>query len=458
MDFLNPLPTSRILILGGGVTGSALVRFLRSRGVENIYVFDEREISVEAISISTELPAEADLAIVSPGWKKNHPLVLEIQSRGIEILSEVDFAWRVRSVLAPNQRWIALTGTNGKTTTVQMVESIISASHLTGVACGNVGTSVIEAVAKDQPYDVLALELSSFQIEWSNEARFESAAILNIADDHIDWHGSFDEYANAKIKLLNSAQQAVLAGGDPEIVLRSTSWSGPKYFFSLDTPAIGEIGLVENLIVDRAFIKPGADAEVIAELLDINPAVPHNVLNAMAAAGLALSVGISYEAIKRGINEFKPDHHRLEVVHTGQEIEWVNDSKATNPHAAIAALGSYLSIVWIAGGLAKGARMEELAARMGSRIRAAILIGQDRELIAAALKSSAPEVEISYVDKVSTAENLMDEVVAKAKELARPGDTVLLAPACASMDQFNSYAHRGECFVASVKRLVADAS
>jgi UDP-N-acetylmuramoylalanine--D-glutamate ligase len=458
MDFLNSLPTSRILILGGGVTGSALVRFLRSRGVENIYVFDEREISVEAISISTELPAAADLAIVSPGWKKNHPLVVEIQSRGIEMLSEVDFAWRVRCELAPNQRWIALTGTNGKTTTVQMVESIISTSHLTGVACGNVGTSVIEAVAKDEPYDLLALELSSFQIEWSNEARFESTAILNIADDHIDWHGSFDEYANAKIKLLNSAKQAVLAGGDPEIVLRSTSWSGPKVFFSLDTPAIGEIGLVENLIVDRAFIKPGADAEVIAELLDINPAVPHNVLNAMAAAGLALSVGISYEAIKRGLIGFKPDHHRLEVVHTGQEIEWVNDSKATNPHAAIAALGSYLSIVWIAGGLAKGARMEELAARMGSRIRAAILIGQDRELIAAALKTSAPEVEISYVDKVSTAENLMDEVVAKAKELARPGDTVLLAPACASMDQFNSYAHRGDCFIASVKRLVADAS
>jgi UDP-N-acetylmuramoylalanine--D-glutamate ligase len=458
MSFIESLADSHIVILGGGVTGASLVRFLRTHGATNLYLFDDGESSIEDISPASELPARADLAIVSPGWKPSHPLVEEIRRRQIELIGEVDFAWRVRSEIAPQQKWVAITGTNGKTTTIQMVESIINSSHLAGVACGNVGRSVIDAVSEAHPYDVLALELSSFQIEWMREAQFISVSILNIADDHIDWHGSFDNYANAKMRLLEFTQLAVLGTTDSEVLARSSAWNGRKIFYSFGTPNLGEIGLVENLIIDRAFIADGADAEVVAELGDINPAVPHNVLNAMAASGITLSLGISYTAIKAGLSLFAPDRHRLELIAQERGISWVDDSKATNPHAAMAALGSYLSVIWVAGGLAKGARMDSLIQKMGSRIRAAVLIGQDRELIASALKEFAPEVPIHFVEKQSTPAQLMDDVVLIAQSLARDGDVVLLAPACASMDQFRSYAQRGELFAQSVKKLVKSAS
>jgi UDP-N-acetylmuramoylalanine--D-glutamate ligase len=200
-------------------------------------------------------------------------------------------------------------------------------------------------------------------------------------------------------------------------------------------------------------VKSSESAEVIADLSDIKPAVPHNVLNAMAAAGIALSVGVSHPQITTGIRSFKLDHHRIELVKTADGIDWVDDSKATNPHAAKAALGSFLSNIWIAGGLAKGAKMADLVAKSAPRIKAAILIGTDRELIAAELAKAVPNIEIYRIDKTGTAQELMEAVVLKAKELAVKGDTVLLAPACASMDQFKSYAERGDLFAQAVKRL-----
>ena len=454
MSFLSELPSKKILVVGAGVTGSAVVRYLQSIGHKNFIILDERAAEVEGVSVVNKILAPSfDLAIVSPGWKQENPIFADLRQASVEIIGELDFAWRLRQEIAPEQKWLALTGTNGKTTTVQMVESIFQAAGIHGIACGNVGTTVIEALQTDPIHDVLVIELSSFQIQWSNEARFETVAILNLADDHIDWHGSFESYANAKISLLEMSKRAVLNLSDPEIVLRSTSWNGEKIFFGLDTPNSGEVGLVENLLVDRAFSESDSAAEVIAELTDINPAVPHNVMNALAAAALALSYGISHESVRAGLSSFMPDHHRLELVHESNGISWVNDSKATNPHAALAALGSYLSVIWIAGGLAKGARMDSLISRAASRVKAAILIGEDREIIASSLKNIAPEIPVFFIDKSGTSMAMMEAVVAKAAELAESGDTVLLAPACASMDQFTSYAQRGEFFAQSVKRL-----
>ena len=456
MSFLSELPSQRILVVGAGVTGKAVVQFLREVGNSHITVLDEKNGEIAgALLVPALTHTDFDLAIVSPGWKRESAIFAELTKAGIEIISELDFAWRVKVETAPNQKWLALTGTNGKTTTVQMVESIFKSAQVQGIACGNVGTTVIEALATNPPLDVLVIELSSFQIEWSSEARFETVAILNISDDHIDWHGSFDNYANAKISLLHKAQMAILNLSDPEIVLRSASWNGHKIFFSLDTPGVNEVGLVENLLIDRAFSDSDSAAEVIAELADINPAVPHNVMNALAAAALALSYGISHESVRAGLTSFAPDRHRLELIHEGDGISWVDDSKATNPHAALAALGSYLSVIWIAGGLAKGARMDHLISRAASRVKAAILIGTDRDLIAASLKECAPDIPIFLIDKSTTSQAMMDAVIVKARELAVSGDTVLLAPACASMDQFTSYAQRGEFFTNSVKGLLA---
>jgi len=447
---LSEILTSPVAVIGAGVTGRSVADFLSARGV-SFTLFDERAGEGVEQQLGTQ---EFAWAIVSPGWKRDHAMLLALEANGAQLISEIDFAWLVKCELNPTQRWIALTGTNGKTTTVQMVESIFTAAGVRGKACGNVGNSVIQTLMEDSTLDILALELSSFQIDWSELPTFTAVAILNIAEDHIDWHGDFDAYANAKLKLLQQTDLAVLNALDPEIINRSLSWNGRRVIFSLDTPRPGEIGLVENLLVDRAFVDSPELAESFAELSEIQPSVPHNVLNAMAASGLALALGISHQQVNEGLRNFTLDRHRLELIVERDEIRWINDSKATNPHAARAALSSVESCIWIAGGLAKGATMDDLVLAMRKRIRAAVLIGKDRDLIAQSLKEHAPEIPVFLIDG-SSAEELMGAVVRQAAALAEPGDVVLLAPACASMDQFTSYAHRGDAFRDAVQALLS---
>jgi UDP-N-acetylmuramoylalanine--D-glutamate ligase len=456
MSYISQLKAKKILIIGAGATGSAVASYLKSVG-SNFEIFDESQSEnpqQEVVSQIADFSAY-QLAIVSPGWKLEHPIIQNLKAKSVEIISEIDFAWNLKNELNPNQKWLGLTGTNGKTTTVQMLESILTTAGVSAIACGNVGTTATEAVTSANKFVVLALELSSFQISWSSLPQYEAVAILNIAQDHIDWHGTFDEYANAKIKLLSQAKSAVLNRNDPEIILRGAGWGGHKIFFGFDTPQAGEIGIVEELIIDRAFVTSTDSAEVIAELSDVKPAVPHNVANAMAAAGLALAIGVPHPLIKSGIANFKLDKHRLQTVLAKDGVDWVNDSKATNPHAATASLLSHLSNIWIAGGLAKGAKMDELIIRTASRIKAAIIIGKDGEIIAQALAKHAPDIAIHRIASSSSASDLMDQVVKCAQEISSLGDTVLLAPACASMDQFSSYAERGDLFADSVYRLVS---
>ncbi len=449
MNFVQSLAGKNCLVIGAGGTGMACHTALSDFGA-NSKLFDEK---VKAGSdVINQIPAGLELAIVSPGWREDHPVFTQLRSDGVEILSEIDFAWKVKQVLAPSQKWIALSGTNGKTTTINMVESIFKAAKINGAACGNVGKTVIASVCAKKPLDFLAIELSSFQIHWSNLPEYESVAVLNIAEDHIDWHGSFEAYAQAKLKLLQHSKKMILNKADPELIRRASN--DVIIWFSLDTPNAGELGVVDNLLIDRAFSASPSQANEIAELVDITPTVPHNVLNALAAAALALSIGIKYEDIKIGIKNFTPDHHRMELILSKNEIKWIDDSKATNPHAAAASLLSNFKVIWIAGGLAKGASMGELVKRCASRIKAVILIGEDRELIAKAVGEHLPSVQVVRVDLKSDGENLMNDVVNAAIKLAQPGDTVLLAPACASMDQFDSYVQRGELFSQAVKAQV----
>ena len=457
-SFLTELSKQRTVILGGGVTGKSLREFLVSHSLSVIVIDEKKSEHGEILKLTDEMASNVDLAIVSPGWRIDHPFVELLKKFNVSILSEIDFAWQVKNEIAPHQRWIGLTGTNGKTTTIQMVESIFSHGHINGKACGNVGDTVIDAVIHKPAYDYLALELSSFQLEWSSMARYEAGAILNIAEDHIDWHGSFENYSKSKLKLL-AASKIPIVNGDDEASMNSVkSLAATPVYFTLNTPARGSVGLVENLLIDRAFVGSG-DAEVLCELLDIQPAVPHNVANALAAGALCRAIGISSEVVQRGIKNFKLDHHRLEKVLVHNEITWINDSKATNPHAALAALHSQTKTVWIAGGLAKGASMAELIQRGQSRITAAILIGTDAPIIESELHKSAPHIPIFRVgaDSSLKGEALMEKVVMQAKEIAKPGESVLLAPACASMDQFTSYADRGNLFVQAVRKLVANA-
>jgi UDP-N-acetylmuramoylalanine--D-glutamate ligase len=218
--------------------------------------------------------------------------------------------------------------------------------------------------------------------------------------------------------------------------------------------------LVEELLVDRAFVADVQEAQVFAELTEIIPTVPHQISNALAAAGLAATIGISHENIRAALSSFKSGAHRIEKVGAANEVTWIDDSKATNPHAAEASILSNFSVIWIAGGLAKGAHMQSLVERASSRLKAAILIGADRNLIAAELEKSAPNVPILLIDAPaqyqpgSASNEFMETIVAKARELSAPGDCVLLAPACASMDQFLSYADRGDRFQQAVKKVI----
>jgi UDP-N-acetylmuramoylalanine--D-glutamate ligase len=388
-------------------------------------------------------------AVVSPGWRVDHPLISLVRGAGIELISEIDLAWKVKEQICPNQRWIALTGTNGKTTTIQMLESMLVESGINAKACGNLGFTAIEAVVKSNA-EILALELSSFQLEWSNLAHFESAAILNIAEDHIDWHQSFENYLAAKLKISELADLVILNKDDQHLAKSGKNISKPITWISLQVPSKGEIGLVENIIVDRAFIN--GDAEALFELSDVTPSVGHNVSNAMAAAALARSIGAKSDAIAQGLRNFKLDHHRLEVVHKNSGITFINDSKATNPHAAIAALYSQMESIWIAGGLAKGAAMDELAQRCKGRIKAAILIGSDAPIIKAALLKQSPNLAIYTTDLSLKGIDVMHSVMSIVKQIAVSGDVVLLAPACASMDQFKNYADRGESFTLAARQ------
>jgi len=449
MSYVSELSGKKCLVIGAGVTGQAVDKALKKFGATS-YLFDEKTNS--NLNVIDQIPQGIDFAVVSPGWRADHPVVLNLKNLGVEIIGEVDFAWRIKEVIAPSQKWVALTGTNGKTTTIKMVESIFKSAKINGAACGNVGQTVIESVMQEPALDYLALELSSFQIHWSELPKYESVALLNIAEDHIDWHGNFDNYAQAKLKLLKQAKKSFVNKSDK--VLSTKVQGGSVIWFSLDTPQPGELGVVENLLIDRAFSPSPSEANEISELVDITPTVPHNIMNALAASALALSLGVKYQAIKDGLKNFSTDHHRMELVLNKDEINWVDDSKATNPHAAIASLLSYFNVIWIAGGLAKGASMDELAKRAGSRIKSIILIGQDREIIAQAFALHSPTTQLVRVDQSGDAKQLMKDVVAQAKKTAKSGDTVLLAPACASMDQFDSYVERGQLFAQAIKELV----
>lgn len=447
----------RVLIVGGGVTGTAVARALKSLGAE-CKIVDERKVEgIDLIEPEVALAQLWDVAVISPGWRQDHPLIQKLKSSNVRMMSEVDLAWTIKEELIPAQKWLAITGTNGKTTTVEMAAAMLGRGGKNAKACGNLGDAVVEAVLDTAAFDFLVLELSSFQLQWSELPEFAAVAILNIADDHVDWHGSFDNYVEAKLRILKNTSLAILNADDGTVVVATQKWSGKKVFFTLGSPGAGEVGVVEDLLVDRAFVHDAEEAGVIAELHDITPVAAHSVSNTLAAASLALSVGVLHDDIRAAIQDYRPGRHRIELVLESEGIRWINDSKATNPHAALASLNSFESVIWIAGGLAKGAKMDELVLKAKDKIKRALLIGQDRELIAQALIQNAPEIPFELINPQEGNEfSLMEEIVRQAQKFASAGDVVLLAPACASMDQFISYADRGDQFCKATLKIAGE--
>ncbi|GAA3461948.1 UDP-N-acetylmuramoyl-L-alanine--D-glutamate ligase [Saccharothrix longispora] len=441
-----------VLVAGAGVTGRSAAEALLAADAA-VTVTDgsgDRLAALEQLLPGVDLvpglvapPPGVDLVVTSPGWRPDSPLLVAARTAGVEVIGEVELAWRMGAELADPPTWLAVTGTNGKTTTVGMLESILRAAGIDAVACGNVGLPVVDALLAG--HRVLAVELSSFQLHWSPSVRPFAGVLLNLAEDHLDWHGTFGAYAAAKAGVLTGG--VAIGGVDDPVVaeLLAAAPAGAHVGFTLSSPEEGQLGVHDGVLVDRAF---GPDA-VLLPVADVQPAGPPGVADALAAAALARAHGVPAEAVAAGLRSFRPGAHRAVVVASAGGVLYVNDSKATNPHAAAASLRSHPSVVWVAGGLLKGASVDDLVRAEAHRMRGAVLIGADREVIAKALARHAPAVPVAVLDGAT-----MDDAVRAARSMAQPGDAVVLAPAAASMDMFSDYAHRGQAFTEAVQALV----
>jgi UDP-N-acetylmuramoylalanine--D-glutamate ligase len=485
---LEPLTAGApVLIAGGGVTGRAVLTALRALGAMATLCDDDattrRQFAESGTPTEDSATAAAHIAdyalvITSPGFSPTAPVPAAAAAGGVPVWGDVELAWRLDQAghYGPPRRWLAVTGTNGKTTTTSMLHEMLVAAGLNSRLCGNIGSPVLDEL--HEPADVLAVELSSFQLHWSPSVRPEAGVVLNVAEDHLDWHGTLTDYAAAKAGVLRG--RVAVAGLDDQRAaeLLAAARAPIRVGFRLGEPAAGELGVRDGELIDRAFVSAGSEGEALAPVSSIPVPGPVGVLNALAAAALARSIGVPAHAIASALSSFRVGRHRAELVAVVEQISYVDDSKATNPHAAEASLLAYPRVVWIAGGLLKGASVDETVQRVASRLVGAVLIGRDRVMVAEALSRHAPDVPVvqvvagediamhataespvTYVTHVvplseeTVGTRVMNAAVTAARDLAGPGDAVLLAPAGASFDQFTGYADRGDAFAAAVRAI-----
>jgi UDP-N-acetylmuramoylalanine--D-glutamate ligase len=461
-------PGTRVLVTGAGITGRSVSAALEPTGVR-LTICDDDPLALQrlitpATVVTTDEAvnriADYALVVTSPGFAPTAPVLAAASAAGVPIWGDVELAWRLDQAgwFGTPKRWLVVTGTNGKTTTTSMLHAMLVAGGRRAVLCGNIGNPVIDMLA--EPAELLAVELSSFQLHWAPSLRPDAGAVLNVAEDHLDWHGSMDAYAADKARALDG-RVAVVGLDDPVASgLLDSAAASVRVGFTLNEPAKGELGVRNGALIDRAF----ADGLVLADTASIPVPGPIGVLNALAAAALARAVDVPATAIADALSSFRVGPHRAHVVAEIDGVTYVDDSKATNPHAAHASIAAYPRVVWIAGGLLKGASVDELVSDVSNRLVGAVLIGRDRALVANALSRHAPDVPVVEVvtgedsevletneSDVNSVTRLMTAVVAAARRLAGEGDTVLLAPAGASFDQFSGYAERGDAFAAAVR-------
>ena len=453
-DTLNELG-SKLLVLAESADPEIL-DILDVLGVESV-------VDKSADFLSAAMTSFApDLVIVSPGVMPSSLIVEVANSSGIPIWTDVDLAWRLKDRFGDGQEWICITGTNGKTTTTEITEAMLLAGGVRAVACGNIGKPILDCIRDPAEYQVLVVELSSFQLHYLDQIEPFSSAVLNVAHDHLDWHGSFENYRGAKGRMYENTKVACVYNLEDktteDLVEAAEVQEGARAIgFGLSAPARSNVGYVENLLVDRAFLEERADSALeIASLEDLagfGVLTPHLLSNIAAATALARSYGVAPGDCRTALSAFSVSAHRIELVTEVSGVRYINDSKATNAHAASASLRSFDNVVWILGGLLKGVDISQLIAQFGPTLRGAVVIGRDRAEIREAfslLAPSVPVVEIQEDDRV------MQRAVSAASGLAQTGDVVLLAPAAASMDQFLNYQERGEMFRAAVIALGAD--
>lgn len=424
-------------MLGAAVSGTAAARLARRKG-HTVTVYDQRAgagssllgdgVGVVSGRWDPDLLAGIDLVVTSPGIPLRAAPITDAREAGVPVWSELEFAWRHLQIPV-----IAVTGTNGKTTVTEATTAMLASSGLAVAAVGNIGTAVSAVV--DEPYDLLVAEVSSFQLELTEEFHPQTAILINLAPDHLDWHPSHASYAAAKAKVFANQNQSDLLifdqddPGAAESVLSAKSRKHPVSGVRRPERGSGPEG--EWLHI--------SDIEVQLSTL---PSTDPIVLVDLAAAGVAaLDQGARPEAVIEICRRFRPGTNRRQFIGVARGVTFVNDSKATNPHAALASIRSFPSVVLIAGGLAKGLDVSPLA--MTENLRMLVAIGE----AAPTLVAAAPH------NKAITAAS-MAEAVEMAFAGARPGDTILLAPGCASFDMFEDYADRGSAFAVAANDVI----
>jgi len=421
---------NRVLVLGAGVSGIAAARLAMSKGM-TVTIYDQSPSAdiLEGIGIAAGewdplLLEGIDLVIASPGFSERSRPVVETLEHGLPIWSEIEFAYR--HLHSPV---VAITGTNGKTTVTEATAAMLDASGLDAPATGNIGAPLSDFT--DGGYDALIVEVSSFQLRFTENFHPVAAAITNVAIDHLDWHGSAYSYREAKARIYaNQTSHDLLVYDIDDEGAAKLAGDAPSELFPVSGTRLPEGGGG----VDRGSLRIG---DVAVDIGDLSSDDPTHLVNLACAAALALRVGASAEGVARGAISYRPGAHRRTVVAESGGITWVNDSKATNPHAALASIRAHGPVILIAGGLAKGIDLTPITGE--ENVRMLIGIGEaGPDLVAAAGERGrlAGTLEIAV------------EVAANA---ARPGDTVLLAPGCASFDQFASYGARGDRFIELVR-------
>ena len=460
-------------VAGLGIAGYACADALMQLGAA-VQVVDasdgpvqrERATILETLEVSVRLgdgdtlPDGLDVLVVSPGLRPSAAIIDAAIRAGVPVWGELELAWRLRPIDNPAP-WLCVTGTNGKTTTTLMLESMLRADGRRTRAVGNIGVSLVDTVMHDD-LDVIAIEVGAPQLPFVQSMSPLASVCLNVAEDHIDFFGSFDAYRHSKAQIYQRVQLACVYNvADPEterLVAEADVIEGARAIgFTLGTPAPSMLGVVDEYLVDRAFLDNRRDSALeLASVHDVTPFAPHNVTNALAAAALARAYGVKPTSVGAGLRTFTPAGHRIADVGEVNGVRFIDDSKATNTHAALTSLRGYDRVVWIAGGLAKGQSFDDLVLAEAHRMRGVVLLGADRGVIRAALKRHAPDVPVAEVDRTDT--GAMLDVLRAAAAYARPGDTVLLAPGCASWDMYRDYAARGDAFADAVGALAAQTS
>ncbi|MEE8602314.1 UDP-N-acetylmuramoyl-L-alanine--D-glutamate ligase [Euzebya tangerina] len=415
----------RVLVVGMGASGRAMVDALLAAGETVVAVEEREDADVSGITVPVALGPLGehlldgiDVVATSPGVPPTKPVLAAAERRGIPVWSEPELAFRLN---AGRTRLVGVTGTNGKTTTTQMIAACLDAP-----AAGNIGPTLVTALTVD-PAPIVVAELSSFQLHYAHTLRPDVAVLLNVADDHLDWHGGADGYRADKARIWRNQRTqdiAVINADDPGAAKTAATHPPPGTVIQASATRDG-------MVDPEAMTAAGA----------------HNVANATLAAHAAVALGVDRDQVRRRLHAFDVGDHRLQRVATIDGVAYVNDSKATNPHAALASLQSYDDIVWIAGGLNKGLSFDLLGPAIADQVRHVVTIGACGPEIAAAARRVGVAV---------TEAGRLDKAVPTAHRIAQGLDrrvTVLLAPAAASMDQFTDYAERGKTFAALVSDL-----